>query len=170
MCERGLFNVLEHRLGKEIADSGKAMLLISGPSLADAGAMHRSLCFVSGTSYSPKVWEAAIMCFEDEDASKKTTLRLPCWVRLACRASLLAGHRTALDIKTSDEFIFGLVSRMSEMKVFTADYEADPRGGSLLWSRIVGLEVVGGSMCPLLSHKSLTPCMRTSCFDQGARP
>lgn len=46
LCEKGLFNIIEHRLGKAVADSAEAMLLASGPSLAEPGRVHKSCCIV----------------------------------------------------------------------------------------------------------------------------
>lgn len=121
ICEKGLFNILEHRLGKEVAGAGDLMLVFSGPSLSRPDQMHRCACIVAGTCYSPKVWDAACLCFDDPAQVHSLAFQLPCWVRLASRDSLLTGQKITVDLNTSDQFILGLVQDMAEVEVLLAD-------------------------------------------------
>lgn len=83
------------------------------------------------------------MRLEAPGAAEAQDLRLPCWAVIASRNSRLSRHMKAVDTKTSDEFILGLVQHMSEMELSNVKYEVVPRGGSLLWSRILEIEAAG---------------------------
>lgn len=157
ICDKGLFNMLEHRLGKSKADSGNAMLMISGPSAQEAGRLVRVLCIVSGVCYSPKVWGATMCIFEDATTAHNLELNFPCWARLATRASRLSRHFMTLDMKTSDEFVRDLISSMTEMKAALVDYNMDLRDGTLLWSRVVGIQAHRVSGSPCISAHGLDP-------------
>lgn len=140
LCEKGLFNVLETRIGKEVADSGRAMLMITGPSLAQPGRKERSMCLVSGTCYSPKVWDATCLQFESKDMATAPELQLPCWVRVGVRECLVSNRFMAIDMRTSDEFILDLTQRMLSMEVHLVNYTVAEREGTLLWSRVDSVE------------------------------
>lgn len=148
ICDKGLFNLLEHRLGKDKADAGDVMLVVSGPSATQPGQTHRCGCIIAGTCYSPKVWDAACVFFEDEEHKHHLELQVPCWVCLSTRKSLLSDSMTALEIITSDEFVLRLTNSMSRMEVAIATYETTPRDGCLLYSRITGLEVAVSQPSP----------------------
>lgn len=140
LCDRGIFNVLEQRLGKQAADSGEVMLIVSGPSLVLSGRTERCVCLVSGTCYSPKVWGTNWLEFEDEALSTSAELNLPCWVRIGVRRCLVANASEAIDLRTSDEFIKALTSQMAWMTIHIARYEVAPKEGGLFWSRIDSIE------------------------------
>ena len=57
LVHSGLFSYLEHYLGKEAADEGAAMIVISGTSAADPDRRFRTAVFLSGTCYAPKVFD-----------------------------------------------------------------------------------------------------------------
>lgn len=93
----GVFNILEHRLGKEVADAGDLMLVFSSPSLSQHDRVHRCACIVAGIRYSP-MWEASCLCFGDPEQVLNLAFQLPRGVRLASRESLPTGQKTTVDL------------------------------------------------------------------------
>lgn len=170
ICEKGLFNILEHRLGKRLADSGEVMLMISGSSTVVPGRKERSLCFVSGTCYSPKVWDATMVQFESEADAHVEEMVFPCWVRICTRECLVSKHFMVTDTRTSDEFIFGLTQHMSDMMAYLVNYEVVVREGSMLWSRIGSVEASVPPLPACLGTKGNSGAIGKACLVQLSFP
>ena len=142
IVHKGIFNVLEQHVGKAAADKGDVMVLVSGKSKSNAGQHLHIAAFVTGTVYSPKVFDVTRLDFEHVAASARTELQLPCNLKIASRVSLLSSQFEAIHSETSDEFVKNLTEAFLDMTLHSATYVPVNIDGTLLWSRLDGAQAL----------------------------
>lgn len=140
--ERGLTTVLQN-VGKAVVDKGEVLLLVSCPRLHQPGGYLRIAFFVSGFCYSPLVFEVARCRFEDPSHAIAPELPLPSLCEIRSRPCRITSAFDCIDLQTSDALILDLVLSMATMRLSIAQYTVVDRAGTLLWSRVIGLEDVG---------------------------
>ena len=82
--EKGIFSIIED-LGKDLADSGAVVLMAVVSSSLPASGPLRMPLIVTGTCYSPKVFEVVPYRFEHSDSERSPELELPCNVEMVVR-------------------------------------------------------------------------------------
>lgn len=142
LVEKGVHNFLVH-LGKDEADSGGVLLIVEGPAKAADKAKWRVPFFVTGTSYSPKVFDITMLEFGRPDDKFEDELALPCDLKVATRPCRVSSGFRVLANLTSDELIAELKQDMSSMGLHVASYEPICPDGTLLWSRVHKVDFVG---------------------------
>eukprot|EP00959_Pyramimonas_sp_CCMP1952_P435997 9130082-Pyramimonas_sp.AAC.1 len=91
--------------GKEVADEGTELIMIEGASLTPPHSKVRYACFITGTCYSPQVFDVTNCKFYFEDDgidSSAPELPLPFLVGIAVRACRVSEKFVVLDCQTSD--------------------------------------------------------------------
>lgn len=144
----GLTNYLES-LPRHDSESGTILLVLEGRLKGSAPSpLRRWAYIVTGTCWSPRVFEATLNDFADASQACSEDLALPCDIRLAERKSKVSDRYTCLDDRTSAEIAVELTSLCAEVVLFKADYSILLGRGTLLWSRIKHLHRVGALLGP----------------------
>lgn len=158
VIESGLNNFVQS-LTKPVADSGAVMVIIEGPSLSASGAPMRCASLVTGTSYSPKVFDITPCEAEIGGRFHPVSLAMPYLVTITSGPCRAAPGFVGIGYETSDEFILALVRNFSSMVLFRARYDIIQTGdGTLRWSRIQTIDRIGtlwepGMTRPMLAEK-----------------
>ena len=142
LIEKGIVRYLEV-IGRPVADQGDVMLMVEGPALARPGGTDRVPFVVSGTCWSPKVFDACRLEFRNEGDRYSENLVLPFVLKISDRACLVSGDYKAMFMQTSDELIENLVTTFGAMTLRRLTEEPADIDGSLRWSRVTGVEDLG---------------------------
>lgn len=140
--ERGIHNWLCH-VGAERADSGELLILVQGMPAFGGDRVCRVACFVTGTSYNPKVFDITMVEFEHATDISSPALSLPCNVRISVRPCRVSAEYQAIDSKTSAEFVRDAMQCMIAPRLYHAEYTTICPDQTLLWSQITSLNEVG---------------------------
>ena len=149
-------------IGKNRADSGEEMIIIDGkvrdPAVWDSRFL-RVAAQLSGTFYSPRVFDVIRCSFKHYDAATVAKARLPWLVYFVERPGHISRRYEELQSDTSDEFIWDLTSIFETMDLhsvtsYTIPWDVDDT--PLMWSRIENLEPVG----PLLQAGQTQPLLQ----------
>ena len=160
VIETGLHNYLES-LGKSMADSGEVMVGVSGASSTVPSDTLNFVAIISGTTYSPKVFDVVPCDFHNLAHKVAADMQFPSLVRLTDRLSKVSDRKRCINTQTSDEWIFMLVRSLGAMSLHTVDYEvALDIDETLRWSYMKGWTLVGtlwepGLQQPLL-HETVS--------------
>lgn len=143
LLDSGLNNFVG-AMKKEEADSGEVLFMVECKDTQNPEATERFVALLSGTCYNPKVCDIMKCDFKESEADHAANLNLPCDVRLASRPSKIIGAHPCLDCRTSTEFSARLAESSGVFRLYKLQYfipfDID---GSLLWSRITGMEDLG---------------------------
>lgn len=142
LVEVGLLNFLDS-LTKPVADSGEVLIIIAGAML-EGGAQVRYSAMITGTCYSPKVFDVTPCEFVDGQECATAEEGLPFDVRIVSRPCRAAPNFQSIGYETADEFILSLVQRLANMVLYKAEYDIVLlEDGTLRWSRVRAVERVG---------------------------
>lgn len=119
------------------------MLIIEGSSLHHAGRKGRMIAIVTGTCWSPKVFEIARCEFEHKTDETAAVLALPVKGALATMPCRVSANFECVFHQTSSELVLDLVRAFAEMHVFVAEHMIIDVDGSLLWSEVTALKAKG---------------------------
>ena len=108
------FGIIHHSLtiylefvARDVAESGELAIVLEGCLLgSDAPQLEREVCFVSGTSWNPKVFDIANCRFAEDVDRSAVDLTLPCDFVLLRRQCRVSDRFQVLDISTSGEWCF----------------------------------------------------------------
>lgn len=133
------------------------MLMVQG-QLLDNGSTGRTIFLVTGTCWSPKVFEVVKCRFEDEAHASAHPLPTPFRCCLETRRNKVAGRFECLQHLTSDELVLDLVQRFADMDIFKLVHTVANLDGTLLWSEVSATERCGrlwrgGMKKPLGEHR-----------------
>lgn len=109
---------------------------------------------MSGVCYSPQVFDVLNVQFGDEDDATLPFLSLPFECKISSRRNRISGLFDALDYSTSDEFIDMLTRSLTVMDLYLLTYNVIDTG-DLLWSEIVGIDMIGRLWDPDMKHHML---------------
>lgn len=118
------------------------MVMIEGKATT-GGHTHRIVVLVTGTCWSPKVFEFTKCRFEDAGHVSAETLPLPSRCILATRRNKVSERFMCVDHLTSDELTLELVRIFSEMRAWALTYKVVDLDGTLMWSEITGASCLG---------------------------
>lgn len=154
--ETGVHNYMTS-LGRDIADSGEILIMITGTPYPGAPAGPRNfLALISGMCYSPTVFDVCQCVFEDD--ALKDALPAPdsfyCVVdRRPCKVSPLF---ESMALETSDDWIHVLTQALAEMHLWHLTYTIPPEDVGLWRSHVTAIHDVG----PLWFPEMATPLMQ----------
>ena len=130
-------------MGRDAADAADVMICIGG-TLAEDGANTLWIpVLISGTCWSPKVFEVTRQFFENAADARRDPFPLPVKLSLATRPCLVSDEFEAFDAQTSDEFIRDLCDTFSYMELWSLDYRCTNCEGSLNWVDVLDLDLHG---------------------------
>ena len=161
LVEKGICNFIAH-ISKEVADIGEKVICIKGVCIGNSQRHQWFLGQLSGTMYSPKVFDLTRIKFTNPDHEFVDELPLPVLCQCCQRANRAVQTYQALDSETSDEFIDTVTDSVSTMWLFDDDYIIPLSiDGSMVFTEIRGLRPVGngplwtlGMREPLLHHET----------------
>lgn len=144
LIEAGMNNFIES-LTRSVADAGDVMLVIEGQELSTAGArVVKCAVLLTGTSYSPKLFDVTPCVGEDGNRFLPASVGMPALVKITSTPCRAAERFTGIGYETSDELVLLLVNTFATMVLYRAHHEvADVGDGTLRWSRLHSLELVG---------------------------
>ena len=155
LIEAGLTNFLGH-VGKDVADSGELLLMIEGAPASPDSPTKRFLAFVSGTCYSPKVFDCVMCDFRRMGDAADDVLELPFDGRIRHRTCKIGEAFTTVDFQTSDEFILALSTRLASMSLASLQHDiVSTIDGSLLWFQVHTIDRIGTLWMDGLRHPLL---------------
>lgn len=162
VVESGLLNFMES-LTKPVADAGDVLIIIEGEKLAaEMPAPVRCAALLTGTSYSPKVFDVTPCNSQHGERFFLANTGFPFLVKIASEPCRAAQKFEGISFQTSDEFVLALVTHFSTMSLYKAGYEIPDMGdGTLRWSRVHSLEHIGvlwepGLRRPLLAQQRVS--------------
>ena len=158
LIEKGICNWIDF-MGHDTASKGHVLMTIQGESQGPIPQYQWFAAILSGTIYSPKVFDVLRNEFPSEPMFSDD-LDLPVDLKIMTRQNMVARAFRSLHSQTSDEFIFDITSACGRMWLYEAVYtiplDVDQ---SIMWSRVTALKQVGaGPLCepgmdsPLLSE------------------
>lgn len=150
LAHAGLCNVLDF-WPRDQTESGCMLLLVEG-RLKASGALRRWPFLVSGTSWSPRVFECARLRFRNPADEHAERVELPCDVSLGRRASVVSDRFQSIDFDLSGRLVLDIVEVCRTAHLFTAEYSVPLDDGTLAWSRITALSCVGELMSPSMKQ------------------
>lgn len=142
IINKGLANAIDN-IGKDAADRGDVLLVVSGPSLARNSEHHHVAFFLAGVTYNPRIFDAAMCSWQEESEMTGAALTLPARCSLKSRKCRVTDRMLSIDMATSAELICSLMEELSGMELFQACYNMPDDDGSLLWSEITALKPLG---------------------------
>ena len=155
IIEKSIFHYLES-LTSKVMSSGDVMLMAEGPLRRDLDqpvegegpaelGVWRSCVLITGTCFSPKVFDATLQTFVDPVAESAESLfpLLPCIVETRPRPCQVGRGFMAIPSDTSDEWIAQLIKKLRQIALFRVGYKAIKDNGTLWQSRIEGIEKLG---------------------------
>lgn len=163
VIEKGVVHYIEH-CGRKLSDSGTLMLMVQG-NAKNSRDITRSVVNVSGTIYSPKVFDVHMSPFVNDAHRIASPLPLPCDVRIGLRQCRVTNNFECMDSRGSDEWIKELLTSFENMRLFHVDYDVVAQDGSILWSRINGAKDVGELWVP----GKTVPLTFGAAADEGSR-
>lgn len=145
------FLLLEQGIGKfvdtlprAVADSSEVMLMFEGQLVGDPGRTDRIVAILSGTCYSPKVFDFSLCEFWPADCANAEELVFPALVRLRTRQTRISDRFQCVDTQTSSELAASLNKLFCKIRLFKLLYSIpNDIDGTLLWSRVSGAEDLG---------------------------
>ena len=106
IAEAGLLNFVQHQCGKELSDSSQVMVMLEGPTSAAADAGYwRFVGIVTGTCWSPRLFDVAVCEFQDDQDRASCTLGLPSLVVITTSLCRSAPAFAGVKFLTSDEMV-----------------------------------------------------------------
>lgn len=120
------------------------MLIFEGQVLDGPGRIDRIGATLSGTCYSPKVFDLSLCEFWPADCAHAKDLVLPALVRLRTRQTRISDRFQCVDTRTSSEFAALVDTLFCKVRVFKLSYNIPATiDATLLWSRVWGAEDFG---------------------------
>ena len=134
-------------LGPNAADTGSHLCIVQGLTLSEQGGIRtkRFAMLLTGTCYSPRVADFAVLHFQGQSAEAEV-LNLPCDLILGDTMCTITKARPVINFITSAELVESLVCQhqFTELKLFDADYTVlELDSGALDTLRLEGLSLVG---------------------------
>ena len=129
------------------------MILVEGTSKLDEETHWRACGLITGTCYSPKVFDVTQQQFMDLAHQTAPILPLPCIVSTTLGKSRTAKRFRCIDDLTSDEWVKLLIENLKTMHLFRVSYLAIQERGTLLASKLIDVEGFGQLWAPGMTMK-----------------
>lgn len=142
VAHNGMTNFLES-LDRREAESGTVLVVLEGLDATDGSATRWTPFLITGTCWSPKVFEAALNHFVVEEHARAARLDFPVDVAISVRASRLTERYRCIAEETSAHVVYELVRTFRQVVLHKAEYTLPMIDGSLRFSRIIGMQRVG---------------------------
>ena len=121
--EKGVFSMID-RIGKAVVDEADTLVMFEGTTKATPSRTWRVATFITGTTYSPRVWDVCVNAWVKESDENSPILELPSVVHVEMRESLISEDFCTFDTRMGDVFISKLVAELVNVDLYYCDYRA----------------------------------------------
>lgn len=154
IIHQGFSNAID-KIGRDLADSGGELFVVSGPKLGAPTTHHRFAFILTGVTFNPRFFEVAMCDWEVAGHKSSPMLPLPSKCSIRSRPCRVTDRWACIDMRSSAELICEIMDSLEEAEMFRASYTIPDVDGSLLWSEISKQETIGHLWRPGMTRPTI---------------